>query len=150
MSELVHILHVEDDALDATLLAKSFSKERRASEQLHQVRSAEAALAFLERREEYTNAPEVGLVLLDLSLPKMSGLELLRELKARPQTRGIPVVVLTGSSNPADLRASYLEHANAVLRKPESIDALVDLVNALDAFWIRLVTLTPAVTGEPQ
>ncbi len=139
--EKVHILHVEDNPIDATMLETSLSGTEVTSEQLHQVRTGEEALLFLERNPPHETAPEIGLILLDLTLPTMSGFELLGRLKEHPATRNIPVVVLTGSVNQADYRESYLRHANAVVRKPESLSALIELVNALDSFWMNLVAL---------
>ncbi len=140
-ADAVHILYVEDAAEDARLMQASFESLPDARGELHHVLSAEAAIRFLNKEAPFEQAPDVGLVLLDLMLPEMTGAHLLQELKTNPHTRAIPVVVLTGSEDPNDVEHSYVSHANAVIRKPGSLDELVDIVNALDEFWTRMVEL---------
>ena len=147
MRNRVHILHVEDSETDASLFETSFTEQSRGHSQLHQVTSGEAALAFIRKSPPYEDAPEIGLVLLDLGLPQMSGMDFLQRLKSDPKTRSIPVVVLTGSRLSADYHASYQSHANAVIQKPDSLEELVELVNALDSFWTQLVTFQPQVAA---
>ena len=143
MRNRVHILHVEDSEADASLLETSFSQSTSSNSQLHHVTTAEAALSFIHKESPYEDMPDIGLVLLDLGLPQMSGMSFLQRLKSNPRTRNVPVVVLTGSTKEADFQDSYQNHANAVIQKPESLAELVELVNALDNFWTQLVTLQP-------
>ncbi len=139
MHEPVHILHIEDDQQDAKLVERSFRENSSAGSQLHQVATAEDAIAFLARQPPFETAPEVGLILLDLGLPGMDGATLLRKLKSDPRTRCVPVVVLTGSSSEDVYEASYQAYANAVIRKPDKLEELVELINRLDRFWTQLV-----------
>jgi CheY-like chemotaxis protein len=105
------------------------------------VQDGEEALRFLHREGEYADAPRPGLVLLDLNLPRRDGREVLAELKADPELRVIPVVVLTTSEAEEDILRSYSLHANAYVSKPVDFDRFVDVIRQIDDFFVTVVKL---------
>ncbi len=101
----------------------------------------EAALQYLFRTgvfAEHNLNPEVGVVLLDLNLPRMDGVDVLRRLRADPRTQLLPVVILTSSREPQDLRSCYMLGANSYIRKPVDFDAFVDVVQQIGKYWLWL------------
>ena len=114
------ILLVEDDEVDIQAVKRAF-KQHRVANALHVARDGEQALAYLRREGEYAGAeeaPRPSLILLDLRMPRMDGLELLEILKADPDFRIIPVVVFTSSRDEADIVDSFENGASSYLVKP--------------------------------
>ncbi len=138
------ILLVEDNPGDVRLTKESF-EHGPIENDLHVVTDGAAALEFLHRRGEYTDAPRPDLVLLDLNLPRITGDEVLEELKADPELRSIPVVVLTSSKAEEDVARSYDHHANAYLTKPVDPDEFIDTVRVFEEFWFSVVRLPTEV-----
>lgn len=143
------VLLVDDDANDEEL-ARIALERSRIPHQLVVVRDGVAALDWLFRRGEHAareedDAPRV--VLLDLKLPKINGLEVLEQLRADERTRTQPVVVFTSSMEVSDLHASYRLGANAYIRKPVDFREYKELIVDVGAFWIRR-NQTPADAGE--
>jgi CheY-like chemotaxis protein len=130
----VEILLVEDNAEDAELTMRAL-KGRNLAHRLHWVKDGAEALAFL-------GAPGAGarpkLILLDLKLPKVDGLEVLRRVKADPRTRTIPVVVLTSSKEDRDIVASYELGVNSYVQKPVAFDGFLAAVSELGLYWLLL------------
>jgi CheY-like chemotaxis protein len=131
------ILHVEDSPADARLFREGLSDD--VGSRLRRVRDGATALTFLRQRPPYEDAPRPDLVVLDLNLPKRSGIDVLESIKTDDDLRTIPVVVLTSSDAPEDIKAAYRRHANAYLRKPMGIDECESLVERIEAFWLRSV-----------
>ncbi|MFC7166234.1 response regulator [Halospeciosus flavus] len=140
--EPVDILLVEDNPGDVRLTKEAF-KEAHINNNLHVVRDGEAALDFLYRRGEHADAPCPNLVLLDLNLPKVDGMEVLERVKSDSDLRRIPVVILTSSEAEEDVVESYENHSNAYLTKPIDPDDFVELVQSFEDFWLTLVELPP-------
>lgn len=136
----IEILLVEDSPSDAYLMNEIF-RETSSVEHLHVVRDGVEALQFLRRQGDYQSAPAVGLILLDLNLPKLDGKEVLQEIKSDPLLQTIPVVVLTTSPAPADILMSYKYHANCYILKPLDLDEFIKIVQAITYFWLSVVTL---------
>jgi CheY-like chemotaxis protein len=139
------ILMADDDA-DDRLLAKDALTECRLSNELHFVENGEELLDYLLRRGNYTSlgdAPRPGLILLDLNMPKKDGREALKEIKADPELRKIPVVVLTTSRADTDIGRIYELGANSFISKPVSFDSLVDVMKILGRYWFEIVELPP-------
>lgn len=129
------ILLVEDNDDDRDLALLAF-KQAKVPGELVAVADGEQALQFLlPAREEAQGRMGVGLVLLDLKLPKIDGLEVLRRIRAHPGTRYLPVVVLTSSLEEADLIESYRLGANSYLRKPVNFHDFVELAAAIGSYW---------------
>ncbi len=143
----VDILLVEDNPGDVRLTREAF-KEAHLHNHLHVVRDGEAALDFLYQRNDHADVPCPDLILLDLNLPKVGGIEVLEQIKDDPELRRLPVVVLTGSEAEEDIIQSYDRYTNAYLTKPVDPDAFVDLVQSFEEFWLSSVQLPP--TPEPQ
>jgi chemotaxis family two-component system response regulator Rcp1 len=102
------------------------------------------AMMFLRREGEFANVPRPDIVLLDLNLPRMDGTEVLRTLKADPDLRSIPVVVLTTSQAEDDILRSYRLNANCYVSKPVDFDQFIQVVQAIEDFWLTVVKLPRA------
>ena len=136
----VDILLVEDNPGDVRLTQEAF-KEGHIDNTLHVATDGTEALSFLFQRGEHADAPRPDIVLLDLNLPRKDGDEVLEELRADPDLRRIPVIVLTSSKAHEDIERSYERSANAYLTKPVDPDEFVDVVRSLERFWLSIVTL---------
>jgi two-component system, chemotaxis family, response regulator Rcp1 len=133
--DVVEVLVVEDNPPEARLIAEillhgSVRKNVRIAG------DGDEALAFLRRQGPFVDAARPSLVILDLNLPGMDGREVLREIKNDPKLRCIPVVVLTTSGAPIDVRHAYDLQANAYLVKPVGLDAFTEAVQAVERFWL--------------
>lgn len=138
--ELVDILIVEDSLEDAELTIKAL-KDVRMTNRMHIVRDGAAALDFLFCRGQYVHRRHAGrpqLILLDLNLPKIDGLEVLRQIKGDSRTRTIPVVVLTISSKDRDVAASRRLGADAYIVKPVDFQNLIGITPQLSLQWALL------------
>jgi CheY-like chemotaxis protein len=137
------ILMAEDDA-DDRLLVKEALEESRVLNELRFVEDGEELLEYLRREGRYAGegrAPRPGLVLLDLNMPRKDGREALREIKADPDLRRIPVVVMTTSKAEEDIFRSYDSGASSYITKPVTFDRLVDLMKTMGQYWIEFVEL---------
>ncbi|BCS52242.1 response regulator [Geobacter sp. SVR] len=138
----VEILLVEDNPADVHLLQEAF-QESRIANHLSVVKDGELAMDFLYHRGEYAAVPRPDLVLLDIGLPKKSGLEVLAEIKDDPGLRRIPVIMLTTSKAEADILMSYDLHANSFITKPVHLHELFEVVRQIEEFWFEIVKLPP-------
>lgn len=142
--EAAEILLVEDNPIDV-LVTKEALHEGKVNNRLHVVEDGEEAMDFLHRRGKFADAPVPGLILLDLNLPKKSGIEVLAEIKQDPALLTIPVIVLTTSEEERDILKSYELHANCFITKPVDIDQFIQVIKRIEGFWLTLVKLP---TGE--
>jgi CheY-like chemotaxis protein len=126
------ILLVEDNPMDVDLTLRAFQR-RRVTNVIHVARDGEEALAWLPRWE--SGEPWPAVILLDLKLPKVDGLEVLRALKQHPTLRVIPVVVLTTSEEGADVQAAYLLGVNSYIVKPVEFEKFIDVTEKIDLYW---------------
>jgi CheY-like chemotaxis protein len=139
----IDILLVEDNPADVLLTQEAF-EEADFPYHLHHARDGVEALAFLRREPHYADVPRPDVVLMDLNMPRMSGLEVLDILKLDEELRSIPVIVLTTSRAESDIWRSYNLHANAYIPKPVSIGDFVEVVRSLGNFWFKRVALPPS------
>lgn len=139
----VEILLVEDNPGDARLTMEAL-REAKMRNNLSVVRDGVEAMAFLRREGVYSKAPRPDIVLLDLNLPKMDGREVLAQVKADPELRRIPVVVLTTSRAEEDILRTYDLHANCYVSKPVGFEQFMDVVRSIESFWLSIVTLPAA------
>ena len=138
--QAVDVLLVEDDPGDVLMTKEAF-EHYKLRNVLHVVTDGEQALQFLRRTGGYTDAPRPGLILLDLNLPRLDGLEVLAELKADPVLKVIPVVILTTSQAQQDVLRSYALHANAYVSKPVDFDTFMEVIRQIDNFFVSVVKL---------
>jgi CheY-like chemotaxis protein len=131
------VLLVEDDPGDVLLTTEAFADHHQGA-RLHVVGDGEEAMRFVCRTGDFTGAPRPTLVLLDLNLPRRGGLEVLADLKADPDLRTIPVVVLTTSHAEQDILASYQLHTNAYIVKPIDADQFSEAIGQIDGFFLTL------------
>lgn len=139
-SKLIEILLVEDNPRDAELMIRAFKKRNLANNLTHVEDGAEA-LDFLFNRGKFEgrktgSAPKI--VLLDLKLPKVNGLEVLREIKNNEGTRKIPVVVVTSSAEDPDIKLAYELGANSYVVKPVNFEAFTEVVSNLGLYWLMI------------
>jgi two-component system, chemotaxis family, response regulator Rcp1 len=141
-ARLVEILLVEDNP-DEVLLTQETLKDARVANRVHVAPDGEQALDFVRRQNGFADVPRPDLILLDLNLPRKDGRQVLSELKSDPDLKRIPVIVLTTSASDRDLLEAYDKCVNAYVRKPVSLDGLIEVVNAIDGFWLGVVALPP-------
>ncbi len=131
---------MEDDPQDVELTLRAFRHENVKSP-IEVVRDGEEALDYLFRRGEYSGRPpdqEPTLVLLDLKLPKIGGLQVIQEVKSSARFRSIPVVVLSSSGEQRDIAESYRLGVNSYIQKPVDIGEFREVIRALATYWLRL------------
>ncbi len=136
------ILLVEDNPGDVVLMREAL-REAKMHNTLHVAPDGQEALAFLRREGAYAAAPRPDLILLDLNLPRLNGHEVLAAIKDDPALRRIPVVMLTTSDAPSDVRAAYDRHVNSYITKPVDLEQFFAVVKGLDGYWLSLVRLSP-------
>ncbi len=132
------ILLIENDPASAAL-TREVMKEVGMHENVTSVRDGDEALAYLQAEENQKSRTDV--IFLDLHLPKMSGLEVLREIKNNPAWAATPVVVVSGVSDPAEIRKAYELHASCYIRKPSDLDNFLRFMRVCYEFWGGVVTL---------
>ena len=142
----VKILLVEDNVQDIEITQRAFAKGRVRNE-LTVVRDGEEAIDYLYHRGKYQDpatSPRPGMILLDLNLPKLGGLEVLQQIKRDDQLKQIPVIVLTVSQREEDVVRSYDLGVNTYIQKPVEFDNFMRVVNAVHEYWILIATLPPS------
>jgi CheY-like chemotaxis protein len=150
ITDLKRILIAEDNPNDLELTLEALRQHRLANE-IVAVRDGAEALDYLFRRGAYAERPGGApcVVLLDLKMPKVDGLEVLRAIKADPRLRMTPVVMLTSSREEADLVRSYQLGVNGYVVKPVDFAEFVDAVRQVGAFWALVNELPPVETESP-
>ena len=138
----IEILLVEDSPSDAEFTVEAL-KEAKVRNHLSLVEDGVQAMEFLRRQGKYAQAPRPDLVMLDLNLPRKDGREVLAELKADDHLKMIPVVVLTTSRAEEDVLRAYQLHANCYITKPVDFQQFLNVVRAIESFWLFIVTLPP-------
>jgi two-component system, response regulator len=147
--EMVEILLVEDNAHDVELTLHAFEK-RNLGKRVHVVRDGQEALDYLLGDGEYAwrkGAPQPRVVLLDLKLPKIDGLEVLRAIRRDPELHSLPVVVLTSSREDRDLVESYELGVNSYIVKPIEFSSFVETASTLGLYWLLLNEAPRAAAG---
>ncbi len=140
------ILLAEDDPDDRLLTVRAL-KQNRLANAIMWVEDGEELMDYLHRRGKYAGngaAPRPGLILLDLNMPRMDGREALQAIKADPDLRRIPVVVLTTSQAELDILQSYDLGVNAFVTKPVTFEGLATAIKVLGDFWFEIVKLPPS------
>ncbi len=138
----VDILLVEDNPGDVRLTREAL-RDGKLLNRLSTVTDGQQALAFLRKQGSYAQASRPDLILLDLNLPRKDGREVLVEIKADPDLRRIPVVIVTSSQAEEDILKSYNTHANCYVTKPVDLVKFVAVVRSIEDFWVTIVKLPP-------
>ena len=137
IAHAVEILLVEDDPLDVQLMLRELNKDSKGG--IEVVRDGEEALDFLFCRGAYAERSfdhPPKLVLLDLKLPKVDGMEVLKQVKSDPRTRTIPIVIMTSSKEERDLASGYNLGANSYIQKPVDFDQFRETVKSVGLYWL--------------
>ena len=138
----IEVLLVEDNPGDVRLTQEAL-KTGKIRNRINVVGDGVEALAYLRREGTHQNTVRPDLILLDLNLPRKDGREVLREIKADPALRSIPVVILTTSKSEEDIARSYDLHANCYVTKPVGFEQFRKVVAEIHEFWFAVVRLPP-------
>jgi len=136
--EPIVVLLVEDDAAHAEIVRRNFEDCRLANRLIH-VSDGQAALDYLNHQDAFSDpasAPRPGIILLDLRLPKVDGMQVLQTIKSDPKHSSIPVVILTTSKAELDIVKAYSLHANSYLVKPVDFTKFTELMNIFSFYWV--------------
>jgi chemotaxis family two-component system response regulator Rcp1 len=133
----VVVLHVEDNDGDVILVRDALAAVD-ATVVLHVVQDGHAAVEFVRRQ-----SPRPDLIILDMHLPKKSGIEVLKELKTDADHMHIPIVIFSNSNSTKEVRDAYSSHANSYIRKPLDIDEFFAAIASFEQYWARTVVLPP-------
>lgn len=134
-NSLSPILVIEDNPVDLDLTMRAF-RNKHLTNPVEVARDGEEALAYIEKWK--AGKPRPLVILLDLKLPKVSGLEFLENLKAEPELKTIPVVVLTTSSDTTDVKRAYELGANSYIVKPVDFEKFVEVASHIELYWLVL------------
>jgi CheY-like chemotaxis protein len=140
--QTITVLLVEDDPGDVLLMQKAFQRAKLMIP-LNVLNNGEEALTYLRQEEEYREAEKPDLILLDINLPGLSGLEVLQEIKSDEYLRRIPVVILTTSDAEEEILRSYNLGASAYVKKPIGIEGFAAITKSLEYFWFTVVKFPP-------
>lgn len=138
----IDILLAEDNLADIRLTQEAF-KDGKLSNNLYVVNDGVEALSFLRKEGKYKEMPSPDLFLLDLNMPRMDGREVLKIIKKDQKLKHIPVIILTTSSDEADILKSYEFHANCYITKPVDFGKFTTIVKQIEDFWFSIVRLPP-------
>jgi len=136
------ILIVDDSLADAELITILMKNVQHPHEE-YVVQDASEAIDFLHQRGKYAKAPRPNLILLDINMPGMSGLELLSRVKQDLYINTIPVIMLSTTNSPEEVRRSYQLHANAFVQKATDLDTAQRLIQSIQGFWMNFAVLPP-------
>ena len=139
----ITILVADDDPDDRMLIEDAFMESRLRND-LRFVKDGIELLDYLRHQDAYENpetSPRPGIILLDLNMPRMDGREALAHIKADPNLKQIPIVVLTTSKAEEDILRTYDTGVNSFITKPVTFEGLVDLVRVLTSYWVQIVEL---------
>jgi chemotaxis family two-component system response regulator Rcp1 len=142
LNERLDVLIVENDPASARLTKEAF-REAGLMQAVRSVPDGDEALAYLRRQEKYKDHPHPDIIFLDLHLPKKSGLEVLQEIKSNPRLMVTPVVVVSGSADPREIREAYELHASCYIRKPNDLHQFLYFIKVCYEFWGSVVQLPP-------
>lgn len=138
----IKILMVDDSEGDI-LLAREAVEDLDLDVELDVVKDGEKALQYIFKEDKYTDVTTPDLILLDINLPKMSGIEVLKKIKSDTTSQTIPVIILSTSSSKNDIERAYSNYANCYIIKPDSADKITETVEAIESFWVGLSSLPP-------
>ncbi|WP_293004676.1 response regulator [Nitrosomonas sp.] len=134
------ILMIDDNPTDVLLIKEAFAL---CSENcnVYVAEDGAYALEFLSQQGQYCHVPRPDIILLDLNMPRKSGLEVLKELKDDLDLKSIPVIIYTSSKTKADVRSAYRNHANGYIKKSIDFDDCIKIANSINDYWFSTSTL---------
>jgi len=135
--EPIAILVVDDDP-DCRMLIRDAIEESKVSNRVFEVSDGAEAIEFLSRRGKYADAPRPGLIYLDIEMPGMNGQETLRRVRAMPELRDIPVVMMTGVCDENQMREAAANGANSYTLKPANAEQFLNTVLASTSYWLTI------------
>ncbi len=138
--QTINILLVEDNQGDIRL-TREVLKDGKIQNTLNVVTDGEEAILYLKKAGKYKDVSSPDLILLDLNLPKKDGREVLAEIKADPNLVCIPVIILTTSAAEKDIINTYTNHANCYITKPVDFEQFIQVIRAIENFWLTIVKL---------
>lgn len=141
----IEILLVEDNPGDIRLTTEAL-KDSKIANIMHVATDGEEALQYLYKKGKYADKPTPDLIILDLNLPKKTGIEVLEEIKHNAFLKVIPVIVLTTSEAEKDILQAYNLYVNCYVTKPVEFNSFIEVVQGLEDFWFTIVKL-PRVKG---
>jgi len=136
----VDILLIEDNADHVELIVKAL-RDNNVLNEVHVLTNGEEAMDFLHQRGAYVDKAQPGLILLDIKLPGMDGIEFLRRIKADPKFKRIPVVILTTSAGEKEIVESYNCGANSYIVKPVDFEHFIKVIKELKLYWMVVNSL---------
>lgn len=142
----VKILLVEDNLQDVEITQRALAKGKIRNE-LYVARDGQEALDYLYRQGKFSDpaaSPRPGMILLDLNLPKVDGLSILKRIKDDPSLKSIPIIVLTVSPREEDILRSYDLGVNTYIQKPVEFESFLRVIHAIHEYWIMIASLPPA------
>lgn len=141
MKEIVRVLVAEDNEDHLFLTVRALRNMKGMTLEIDTVTDGRQALDYLYGRNEYAGRRRPDLVILDIKMPKVDGLDVLKELKSDPTLRAIPTVMLTSSERPEDIDRAYVLGGNSYVTKPASSTSLTDRLSAIGKYWTQLASL---------
>jgi chemotaxis family two-component system response regulator Rcp1 len=141
-SRPIEILLVEDNPGDVRLMMETL-RDGKILNRISVVEDGVEALTFLRHEGKYGSVPRPDLILLDLSLPRKNGQEVLADIKQDAELKRIPVCVITSSAAEKDILQAYNNHVNCYLTKPVGLEQFIGVVRSVEDFWLSLVKLPP-------
>jgi len=136
----IHILLVEDNEGDI-LLTTDALEEGKIFNKISVVKDGKQALDFLNKKNQFADAEIPNLILLDINLPKKNGHEVLHYIKASPELKHIPIIMLTTSSSEKDILSAYNNYVSCFITKPVEVSEFINTVSKIEEFWISIVKL---------
>jgi CheY-like chemotaxis protein len=140
MDNVSKILLIEDNEGDIILTRRALSKAKMEND-INVMRDGYEALKYLRKEGKFQNAETPDLILLDINLPKIDGMEVLKQIKNDEKLRLIPVVMLTSSDSEKDIISAYYNHANCYITKPTDFNKFMEIVQMIKSCWISIMKL---------
>jgi two-component system, chemotaxis family, response regulator Rcp1 len=134
----MNVLFVEDNEAEQLIMKEAF-KAAGSKCGLSIVKNGVEAMALLKKEAPYESVITPNLIILDLSLPKKNGREVLAEIKSNPKLMHIPILIFSNSESQRDICECYSLHVNAYMNKPADFEGFIDLAHVIDVFWLKLV-----------
>ncbi|MGV3611965.1 MAG: response regulator [Fluviicola sp.] len=139
--KLVHVLLVEDNEGDIVLTLEAF-EESKIKTTISVVKNGKDALDFVNFKGKYKDVERPDLILLDLNIPIISGMEVLKEIKQDVKLKTIPVIILTTSSNPKEIKSAYELYTNSFVTKPLDMGEFLKAIISIEEFWLQICKLS--------